>query len=128
MLSTISYGARVFEGQLTAEAASRFDLSKLSPDKLIESASILTQLDNFVTKYAAYISLMVLLLETGKILTTCAMVSLTLSQEGIAGLKGILMSLCCNQLLTTRRALDRARKKQMRRAQEEEEEMAIIQD
>ena len=110
---TIAYGSMSNDG-LIQDADYNFDISKLSPAHIVAELSLFARVDKFLTHYGAWISLIVLLLEFTKLLTTIVMIGYSLSVEGVQGASSICYSLLCSKAHSTRNSLERAKRRRLR--------------
>ena len=75
-----------------------YDFNLLKPlNKLADSTNIFKQVDDFLNRYGAYLSLFVILLEGAKLTMTILMLFYSFILEGLTGLLYIGRSLCCSQ-------------------------------
>ena len=99
---------------LIQDADYNFDISRLSPANIITELGLFARVDKFLTHYGAWISLMVLLLEFTKLLTTIVMIGYSLSKDGVQGARSICYSLLCSKAYSTRNNLERAKRRRLR--------------
>ena len=66
--------------------STNFDLTRLNPVNLVENLNIWKKLDQWVKTYSAYLSLVVILIETTKLATMIIIFVTTLIQNGLGGL------------------------------------------
>ena len=76
----------------------------------LEQLSPWAQLDKFLTKNAAYLAAIVILIETIKVLITIIIMITTFLREGIQGLIAIAFMTCCGQLHKYQKLRQRAKK------------------
>ena len=113
IVGTLSYGVCVNSGNCGNEGdtSENFDLSRLTPlVETLEQLSPWAQLDKFLTKNAAYLAAIVILIETIKVLITIIIMITTFLREGIQGLIAIAFMTCCGQLHKYQKLRQRAKK------------------
>ena len=101
LTNQISYGVCVNNGEcpsITGQEGLNYDLNNLQA-KLLQNVTIIGKIRNFIIEYAAYISVCVLFLELTKFGLTMFTITLTLTRQGIQGLKILLFSLCCSDYI-----------------------------
>ena len=114
---TISYGVLVHQGQIQDDASYGFDISRLSPLQIANEINLLEKLDNWLKRFGSYISLLVLILEGGKICVSIAMVMYSMAIDGVLGARAICLSLFCGKYVSTQNRLEKARRRRIRNAQ-----------
>ena len=117
ILGTITFQAGVHEGVISDPGNSGWNLQSLTPDGMIADfeKDIWKKVDRFVTQYAGYLCLIVIGIEMTKFIITIAILGMTLVTEGVAGLRGLLVQLCCTKYSTYSSARGRARKRRSTR-------------
>ena len=113
IVGTLSYGVCVNSGSCGNEGdtSENFDLSRLNPlVETLEQLSPWAQLDKFLTKNAAYLAAIVILIEVIKVLITITIMVTTFLREGIQGLGAIAFMTCCGQLHKYQKLRQRAAK------------------
>ena len=111
LMGTLSYGVCVNEGECadssSTSGSTNFDLTRLNPVNLVENLNIWEKLDQWVKTYSAYLSLVVILIETTKLATMIIIFVTTLIQNGLGGLWSIIFLTCCGDYQKVKRRAKR---------------------
>ena len=110
-------------GVYDSDPAFNYDISRLNPETVLKELDIFAKLDQWLKYYGAYLSLLVLILETVKFIITVSMITYSALKDGIQGARAICYGLCCSQLYSTTKQLERAKRRRMRLSEQETTEM-----
>ena len=111
---SIAYGVMSHTEAYDSDPAFNYDISRLNPETVLKELDIFAKLDSWLKHYGAYVSLMVLILETAKCIITISMITYSAIKDGIHGARAICYGLCCSQLYSTTKQLERAKRRKMR--------------
>ena len=103
-----------------------YNLERLTPEAVLKELDLLGKLDKWLQHYGAYVSLLVLILETTKCIITISMITYSAVKDGIHGARAICYGLCCSQLVSTTKQLERAKRRRMRSSAQETTEMKCL--
>ena len=123
---SIAYGVMSNTEAYDNDPAFNYDISRLNPEKIIKDLDLLARLDKWLQHYGAYVSLLVLILEATKCIITLSMITYSAVKDGIHGARAICYGLCCSQLVSTTKQLERAKRRRMRSSAQETTEMKCL--
>ena len=115
LMGTLSYGVCVNSGSCkestsAATSSTNFDLTRLNPLTIVEDLNIWEKLDKFLRGYTTYLCVIIIIIETIKLLSMIVVYVTTLLQQGMGGFMSILFLTCCNSLQRYRELKKRAAK------------------
>ena len=120
---SIAYGVMSHTGVYDSDPSFNYDISRLNPETVLKELDIFAKLDQWLKYYGAYLSLLVLILETVKCIITVSMITYSALKDGIQGARSICYGLCCSQLSSTTKQLERAKRRRMWLSEQETTEM-----
>ena len=123
---TIAYGVMSNTEAYDTDPAFNYNLERLTPEAVLKELDLLGKLDKWLQRYGAYVSLLVLILETTKCIITISMITYSAVKDGIHGARAICYGLCCSQLVSTTKQLERAKRRRMRSSAQETTEMKCL--
>ena len=123
---TIAYGVMSNTEAYDTDPAFNYNLERLTPEAVLKELDLLGKLDKWLQHYGAYVFLLVLILETTKCIITISMITYSAVKDGIHGARAICYGLCCSQLVSTTKQLERAKRRRMRSSAQETTEMKCL--
>ena len=75
--------------------------------------------------FGSYISLLVLILEGGKICVSIAMIVYSMTVDGVLGARAICVSLFCGKYVSTQNRLEKAKRRRLRNAQSMDQDVEM---
>ena len=122
---TLTYGVCQHQGQCPSSGSvPAYDLASLVPGgELIENLNLFQKFKHLISSSGAWLSLVVILIETIKILVYLSTFATILIQEGIMGLQAAMYLLCCSGQRVARKI--RKRKERVTRNLKREEGMEL---
>lgn len=99
------------------EATPPLDLQRLVTQS-IEGMGIFAKIKSFIVRNGAYLSALVLFLETIKLAVTISISINHVITDGLEGAKALIYTLCCGQMLQSQKIKRRARRDQERKREE----------
>ena len=86
---------------------------------MMEEANVLKKLDEWIRKWGSYISLLVIIVWTIKLITIVTMILWTLMQEGIQATAAVVYSSCCYEIMEKNKITRRSRRAKALASQQE---------
>ncbi len=100
------------------QAMPRYDITKLA-ENMMKEANVLKKLDEWIRKWGSYISLLVIIVWTIKLITIVTMILWTLMQEGIQATAAVVYSSCCYKIMEKNKITRRSRRAKALASQQE---------